>query len=69
MKSYEQADFYRPTKRQLEFAGKLAREIRDRLIAMGETAPSAHSLSKYYTIDTLQEALSELKASRKIKFE
>jgi hypothetical protein len=56
---------YRPTKNQVAFAGKLAREIRD----SGATKDSAHSLAKYFTIDTLIEMRDAIKASKAIVVE
>lgn len=69
MKEFKEAKFYKPTPRQKDFAGKLAREIRDRLHHMTGDAPSAHSLAKYYEIDDLKEALAELKSGNQVAFE
>lgn len=56
---------YRPTKAQTDFAGKLAREIRD----SGATDNSAHSLAKYFTIDTLIAMKNAIKAGKVIVIE
>jgi hypothetical protein len=55
---------YRPTARQRDYGAALARQIRD----LAADAPSAHSLSKYYSIDTLKSALLALREGKQVIF-
>lgn len=61
---------YRPSSKQKDYAGKLAREIRDALAAKQGNylgVPSAHSLSKEFTIDTLIDIRDAVRAGLNVE--
>jgi len=59
---YKQAgQWYSPSGKQKAYASRLGREIRDRLEAQGAVeVPSAHFLAKYFTIDSLKDAITDI---------
>lgn len=63
-----QPSYYKPTPKQKDFGTAIGREIRDMLTAAGKEAPSAHSLGKYYTIESLKVAKAAIQRGEEVEF-
>lgn len=69
MHTFHMAEYIsKRTKKQKQYAGELAREIRDRMDILGLEHHSAHSLAKYFTIDDLIKARDLLRDDEPVQF-